>query len=448
MSESRTVTFTRKALVALILPLIAEQFLAVMVGMADTVMVTTAGENAVSAVSLVDSLNILLIQLFSAMGAGGAIVSAQYLGHGDRKNACAAGGQLVTSSVAVSLIIALPGALFPRAVLGLIYGKVDPGILAEAEKYFMISALSYPFLALYNSGVGLLRAMGNSKTSMWTSTVMNVINIAGNALLIWGLKMGAAGAATASLVSRAVSAVIIFLVLRNPLMPVFLTKRNLMTFDRKMILRIMGVGLPSGMENSLFQVGKLLIARLISQMAASIIAANAISNSICSVLNIPGSAIALAAIAVVGQCIGAGDREHALKYGRRLMLLEFLGVIPANLIAFFFAGGIVSLFHISPEGSAAAVEVVRLYSVVSVTLWVFSFGLPNTLRAAGDTKFTMTVSVISMLTLRLGLSYILVDGLGLGLNGVWYAMYADWAVRSLCFFIRFRNHKWLDRRVI
>ena len=324
-------------------------------------------------------------------------------------------------------------------MLGLIYGKVDPGILAEAEKYFMISALSYPFLALYNSGVGLLRAMGNSKTSMWTSTVMNVINIAGNALLIWGLRMGAAGAATASLVSRAVSAVIIFLVLRNPQMPVFLTNKNLMTFDRKMILRIMGVGLPSGMENSLFQVGKLLIARLISQMAASIIAANAISNSICSVLNIPGSAIALAAIAVVGQCIGAGDREHALKYGRKLMLLEFLGVIPANLIAFFFAGGIVSLFHISPEGSAAAIEVVRLYSVVSVTLWVFSFGLPNTLRAAGDTKFTMTVSVISMLTLRLGLSYILVDGLGLGLNGVWYAMYADWAVRSLCFFIRFRR---------
>ena len=448
MSETRTVTFTRKALVALILPLIAEQFLAVMVGMADTVMVTTAGENAVSAVSLVDSLNILLIQLFSAMGAGGAIVAAQYLGHGDRKNACAAGGQLMLSSVAVSLVIALPGALFPRAVLGLIYGRVDPGILAEAEKYFMISAFSYPFLALYNSGVGLLRAMGNSRTSMWMSTVMNIINIAGNALLIWVLKMGAAGAAAASLISRAVSAVIIFVVLRNPQMPVFLTNENLKRPDRKMILRIMGVGLPNGMENSLFQVGKLLIARLISRMAASIIAANAISNSICSVLNIPGSAIALAAIAVVGQCIGAGDRENALRYGRKLHLLEFLGVIPANLIAFFFTGQIVSLFSISAEGSAAAIGIIKLYCFMSIGLWIFSFGLPNTLRAAGDTKFTMTVSVVSMLTLRLGLSYILVNALGLGLDGVWYAMYADWVVRGLCFLWRFRSRKWLERRVI
>ena len=448
MSETRTVTFTRKALVALILPLIAEQFLAVMVGMADTVMVTTAGENAVSAVSLVDSLNILLIQLFSAMGAGGAIVAAQYLGHGDRKNACVAGGQLMLSSVAVSLVIALPGALFPRAVLGLIYGRVDPGILAEAEKYFMISAFSYPFLALYNSGVGLLRAMGNSKTSMWTSTVMNIINIAGNALLIWVLKMGAAGAATASLVSRAVSAVIIFIVLRNPQMPVFLTNRNLKRPDKKMILRIMGVGLPNGMENSLFQVGKLLIARLISQMAASIIAANAISNSICSVLNIPGSAIALAAIAVVGQCIGAGDKENALRYGRKLLLMEFIGVIPANLIAFFFTGQIVSLFSISAEGSAAAIGIIKVYCFMSIGLWIFSFGLPNTLRAAGDTKFTMTVSVISMLTLRLGLSYVLVNALGLGLDGVWYAMYADWVVRGLCFLWRFRSRKWLERRVI
>ena len=448
MSETRTVTFTRKALVALILPLIAEQFLAVMVGMADTVMVTTAGENAVSAVSLVDSLNILLIQLFSAMGAGGAIVAAQYLGHGDRKNACAAGGQLMLSSVAVSLVIALPGALFPRAVLGLIYGRVDPGILAEAEKYFMISAFSYPFLALYNSGVGLLRAMGNSRTSMWTSTVMNIINIAGNALLIWVLKMGAAGAAAASLISRAVSAVIIFVVLRNPQMPVFLTNENLKRPDRKMILRIMGVGLPNGMENSLFQVGKLLIARLISRMAASIIAANAISNSICSVLNIPGSAIALAAIAVVGQCIGAGDRENALRYGRKLHLLEFLGVIPANLIAFFFTGQIASLFSISAEGSAAAIGIIKLYCFMSIGLWIFSFGLPNTLRAAGDTKFTMTVSVVSMLTLRLGLSYILVNALGLGLDGVWYAMYADWVVRGLCFLWRFRSRKWLERRVI
>ncbi len=448
MAEYRTVTFTRKALIALILPLIAEQFLAVLVGMADTVMVTSAGENSVSAVSLVDSLNVLLIQLFSAMGAGGAIVAAQYLGHSDRKNACAAGSQLILASAAISLAIALPCAVFTQPILLLIYGHVDPGILVEADKYFMISALSYPFLALYNSGIGLLRAMGNSKTSMWTSIAMNIINISGNAILIWGLKMGAAGAAIASLVSRAVSALIILSVLRNPQLPIFFTWRSLRKPKWKMIFKIASVGLPNGMENSLFQVGKLLIARLISAMAASIIAANAISNSISSVLNIPGSAIALAAIAVVGQCIGAGDKTNALKYARKLALFEFIGVIPANLITFVFTAPIVAMFNISPEGSQTAVEILKVYCVISVVLWTFSFGLPNSLRAAGDTRFTMTVSVITMLTLRLGMSYLLVLKMDLGLNGIWYAMYMDWLARSICFFWRFKSKKWLDRRVI
>ena len=445
-------TFSRKDLLALILPLIAEQFLAVMVGMADTAMVSGVGGSAVAAVSTVDTLNVLFIQLFSAMSAGGAVVAAQYLGRGDRKHACAAAKQLMLSTFALASFVTLIIAVFHRQIIGLMDNGSDPATVSQSYTYLLITAFSYPFLGLYNGGVGLLRAMGNSKSSMWTSVAMNVINIGGNALLIHPAGLGVAGAGISTLLSRVVSAVVILMMMFNDGMAIHLDKprkgENYFRFDFPMIRRIFHVGIPNGLENSLFQVGKVLIMGIITTFPTAIRAANGICNSISSVVNIPGSAIGLAAVAVVGQLIGADKKDEAKRYAKKLLALMYVCVLPLNVVLFFFAGPIVGLFQLEAAGVPVGIQVMRVYAVCSIVMWPLSFGMPNFLRAAGDARFTMAVSVISMLTLRVGASYLLVYGMGLSLLGVWLAMHMDWVVRSICFVLRFMNNKWLDKKVI
>ena len=451
-AEHREEAFSRRALIALILPLIAEQFLAVLVGMADTVMVSGVGDSAVAAVSTVDTLNILFINLFSAMSAGGAVVAAQYLGHGDRNNACAAAKQLMLSTVTLALLVTAVIVSLHRPIIGLMDDGHDWTTLNQSYTYLLITAFSYPFLGIYNGGVGLLRAMGNSKASMYTSIAMNVINIGGNALLIHVFKLGVAGAGISTLLSRVVSALVILRIMFNDTMPIHLDsplhQKNYFRFDFDMIRRIFRVGIPNGLENSLFQVGKVLIMGIITTFPTAIRAANGICNSVSSVVNIPGSAIGLATIAVIGQLIGADKKEEAKRYGKKLIWLMYLSVLPLNLLLFFYAEPIVRLFNLSEAGIPVAAQIERVYAICSILTWVPSFGLPNILRAAGDARFTMGVSIVSMLVLRLGASYLLVYGFGLSLLGVWIAMHLDWIARGVCFVIRFSRNTWLDKKVI
>ena len=451
-SPRDTDVFSRRALIALILPLIAEQFLAVLVGMADTAMVSAVGDSAVAAVSTVDTLNVLFINLFSAMSAGGSVVAAQYLGHGDRKNACAAAKQLILSTFALAALVTAVIVSFHRPIIGLMDDGRDLSTLNQSYTYLLITAFSYPFLGIYNGGVGLLRAMGNSKASMYTSIAMNVINIGGNALLIHGFGLGVAGAGISTLLSRVVSALVILRVMFNDSMPIHLDspkgQKGYFKFDFDMIRRIFRVGVPNGLENSLFQVGKVLIMGIITTFPTAIRAANGICNSVSSVVNIPGSAIGLATIAVIGQLIGADKKEEAKRYGKKLTGLMYLAVLPLNLALFFVAEPAVRLFSLSEAGIPVAVEIERMYAVMSILTWVPSFGMPNILRAAGDARFTMVVSIVSMLVLRLGASYLLVYGMGLSLPGVWIAMHLDWVARGVCFVIRFARGKWLNKKVI
>lgn len=445
-------SFSNRALVALILPLIAEQFLAVMVGMADTVMVSGVGGSAVAAVSTVDTLNVLFIQLFSAMSAGGAVVAAQYLGRREYKSACAAAKQLMLSTSMVSVAVAAVIAVFHRQIVGLMDNGSDRATVEQSCTYLLITALSYPFLGIYNGGVGLLRAMGNSKASMWTSIAMNLINIGGNAILIHPCGLGVAGAGISTLASRIVSAVVILGILFRGDMPIRLEKPRRGTryvrLDGAMIRRIFRVGVPNGLENSLFQVGKVLIMGIITTFPTAIRAANGICNSVSSLVNIPGAAIGLASVAVVGQLVGAGEKGEARRYANKLLRLMYISVFPLNALLFFFPQVFIGLFQLEEAGVPVAVQIMRIYAVLSILMWALSFGMPNFLRAAGDARFTMAVSMLSMLILRVGLSYVLVYGLGLSLLGVWLAMHADWAVRSLCFSIRFVRDKWLEQKVI
>lgn len=434
--------FTRKQLIKLIIPLMIEQLLAVTVGMADMMMVASAGEAAVSGVALVDTFNLLLISLFAALATGGAVVSAQYLGNKELKKACRSANQLLLSTAVLSVILMLIALIGNYGILKLIYGNIDLEVFNNARKYFYITAVSFPFLAIYNSCAALFRAMGNSKISMKVSIIMNVINVVGNAILVFGFHLGVVGVAIPTLVSRAVAAIIMLYLIRNKEYPVHIDSLLHLGFDWKMIKRILAIGVPNGLESSIFQIGKVLVQGLVSSFGTAAIAANAVANGIASFEIIPGSAIGLSMITIVGQCVGANDHKQAKQYTLKLLKLTYLSMFVVSLIVVILRVPIVSLYQVSPETSALALEIIIYHSICCVLIWPPSFALPNALRAANDVNYTMVIAIISMWVWRIGLSYILAKGFGLGVLGVWIAMSVDWLFRSICFLIRLFSGKW------
>ena len=436
--------FTRQQLIALLLPLIAEQALSVTIGLADTLMVSSVGEAAVSGVSLVDSFNTLMIQIMSALATGGAVVTSQYIGRQEPKDAKNAAAQILFILSSFSLLVAAVVVAGRHAILRGIFGSIDVDVMRYAETYFLLSALSYPFIGLYNAGAALFRAQGNSKISMMSSLVMNVVNIGGNAVLIYGFKMGVMGAALASLVSRAIACVAVLYLLQRPACPL-----RVDGLKARLIQQILRVGIPAGIENGMFQIGKLSVSSLTSTLGTAAIAANAVANTTTTFLNIPANAVGMAALTVVGQCLGAGEKEQAVYYSRRLMLFAYCGAWFMNLSAFLFANKFaLGLFNLSPEAYAMALEVMVWFNIVSLFIWPSSFTMPNILRAAGDARFTMTVSIVSMWAFRVGFCYLCVLAFHGGLLAIWMGMYLDWAFRSLCFFVRFVRGKWLEQQVI
>ena len=444
-----TPLFPRQALVALLLPLIAEQALSVTIGLADTLMVSSVGEAAVSGVSLVDSFNTLMIQIMSALATGGAVVTSQYIGHQEPKNAKAAAAQILFVLSSFSVLVAAVVIGGRHAILRGIFGSIDADVMHYAETYFLLSALSYPFIGLYNAGAALFRAQGNSKISMLSSLVMNVVNIGGNAVLIYGFGMGVMGAALASLVSRAIACAVVLYLLQKPDCALRVDSLRAMAPNGGLIRRILRVGIPAGIENGMFQIGKLSVSSLTSTLGTAAIAANAVAGNISSFLNVPASAVGIGALTVVGQCLGAGEKAQAKRYSRLLLLTAYAGDWAMNLSGLFFLNKLaLSWFNLSPEAYGMALELMVWFNVVSLILWPSSFTLPNILRAAGDAAFTMTVSVVSMWVFRVAFCYLMVLKFHCGLLFIWLGMFLDWAMRSLFFCVRFVRGRWMEQKVI
>lgn len=440
--------FSRRSLVRLILPLVGEQFLAVTIGLSDTFMVSSVSEAAVSGISLVDSINVLLIQVFAALATGGAVVAAQYLGREERKNACTAAKQLLYAITALSLCIMTVCLCFRGQILSLVFGDIGADVMKNADVYFFLTALSYPFLAVYNAGAALFRAMGNSKISMLVSLIDNIVHIGGDALLIYGFGWGSAGAGAATLIARILAAAAMFLLICRKDNMVFIDRPFHPELAMSMVKRILNIGIPNGFENGMFQIGKLVVQRQITALGTSAIAANAVANSISSVSNIPGNAVSLALITVVGQCLGAGDYKQATFYTKRLLVTSYLAMGALNITLFCLTGPLVGAFGLDPVASESAKQILYVFALCNGIIWTLSFVLPNSLRAAGDVRFTMLTSILSMWVFRIGFSYILAGMLGLGVQGVWYAMYIDWVVRVAVFVLRFRGGKWKEKHVI
>ena len=447
-STAKKPLFDRHSLTALIIPLIIEQFLAMLIGAADTIMVSSCGEAAVSGVSLVDTINILLIQVFSALATGGAVVAAQYLGMGKKEDAKESSKQLMIVVLVVSLIVTILSLITHRPLLRVIFGSIDNEVMANAQIYFLLSALSYPFLSLYNGGAALFRSMGNSKISMITSFFMNGLNIVGNAILIYGAGWAVFGAALATLISRILGAIyMIWLLLKkdNPLSISGILHTRL---SWKMVRSILVIGVPNGIENGLFQVGTILVASLISSFGTYAIPANAVSNTLAGLEIVPSSAIGLAMITVVGQCIGAGDDKQTAEYTKKLMALSYIAMLICNLLMTFGCPLLISFYNTSAETAQIAKELVWIHSLMGIIFWPASFTLPNALRAAGDAKFTMIISMLSMWLCRIGMSFLLGVYFNMGVQGVWIAMTIDWIFRAALYIWRFARGGWKGKKVV
>lgn len=440
--------FTNKDLRRLIIPLIIEQALALFVGMVDVIMVSSVGEAAVSGVSLVDIIGVLFINMFTALATGGAVVVSQYLGHKDRKKACQAADQLILSAVFVAACIMIFCLIGNPFLLHTIFGNAEKDVLQSAKIYFYITALSYPFLGLYNSCAALFRSMGNSKISMYTSTYMNIANIIGNAILIYVCHMKVEGVAISTLFSRMTASIIIFWLVSDQKLEVHAKRRFCVKPDFVMIKKILRIGIPSGLENSMFQFGKVLVQRLVTACGTAAITANAVANTLAGLEVIAPSAIGIGLITVVGQCIGAGKAQEAKKYVNKLILVAHLLAFVINLSILGMSDMILSFYHLSDATKEITKELLLYHSIVCILIWPESFSLPNVFRAAGDAKFPMIVSIISMWVCRIGISVILVKKFDMGVLGVWIAMMSDWAVRALIFSIRYLKGKWVERKAL
>ena len=440
--------FSNRELANLIGPLVIEQLLAVFVGMADSIMVANVGEAAVSGVSLVDNIMILIINIFAALATGGAVVAGQYIGRKDEKSACKAATQLVwfvsLSAVAIMILVYFGKDI----ILNQVFGHITAEVKGHADIYLLIVTASIPFIALYNGGAAIFRAMGNSQVSMRVSLLMNAINVTGNAILVFGLRIGTAGVAIPTLISRMVAAIVITVLLCNQTRILHIERTLKIRFDGRMIRKILAIGVPNGLENSMFQLGKILVLSLVSTFGTYAIAANAVSNAIALFQILPGMAISLAITTVISQCVGANDYEHVHYYLKKLLAIIYVAMVGTVALIFLALPLILKAYNLSDQTAAAATNIIHFHGISAMIIWPLSFALPAAYRAAGDAKACMYTSIVSMWIFRIGFSYLVGKYMGLGVFGVWVAMVIDWVVRAICFIIRYFNGKWKHGAIV
>ncbi len=446
--EQKEFLFTNKNLIFLFIPILIELFLEYAVGFADSIMVSHVGEAAVSGVSLVNFIMQLLISLFAAICTGGAVIAGQYLGKKDKKNSIQAADQLVWFVGILSAVIMIITLMLKSFIIGTLFGHISEEVRANSEIYYNIVIPSIPFLALINAGAAVYRTSGNSKLPMKIMLGVNSINVLGNAFLIYGMKMGTAGIAIPTLISRIAGAVILISLLLNNRLPLHIKSEIRHHFDFPMIARILRVGVPFGLENSLFFLGRLLVLSLVATLGTPSIAANSIALTLALFSVLPGMAINIGMTPVISQCIGAGDFEQARFYHKRILLFIYVSLIAINAVILTLLPGILNVYHLSETTYHLTYQLVFWHGVVAVLIWPMAYSQPVTFRSAGDARFPMLTATISMFICRILMSYIFVQFFRIGLFGTYLAMFMDWVVKAIIFTVRYISGRWMRFKLI
>ena len=448
--EQQQHMFTNRMIRNLLIPVVLEQLLNSIMGTADTMMVSNVGSAAISAVSLVDSINVLVIQAFSALAAGGAIVCAQYIGQRNKEKANESARQVLFIITAISVAVSLICLVFQKPLLRLIFGSVEAEVMRASEVYFFYTALSFPFIAAYDSAASIFRAQDNTRGPMTISMISNVMNIAGNAIMIWVFHMGVAGAALSTLISRIFCAVVVLIQLRKEREGQEIVVRDYFKIrpNWSMIKRILGIGIPSGVENSMFQLGKLAIQSTVSTLGTAAIAAQAMTNILENLNGIAAIGVGVGLMTIVGQCLGAGRKDEAVYYIKKLCVIAEIVVLTSCLIVFALTKPVTILGGMEKESADMCFHMVMWITIMKPLVWTMAFVPGYGLRAAGDVKFSMITSCCTMWACRFCLCVFLIRVMGFGPMGGWIGMFADWTVRSIIFTWRFHSRKWLQHKVI
>ncbi|MBR1440609.1 MAG: MATE family efflux transporter [Lachnospiraceae bacterium] len=439
--------FSNRALLLLILPIIAEQFWNALMGMVDSMMVSNVGSAALSGVSLVDSVNNLVIQAFNALATGAVIICSTYIGQKDIEKAKKSASQVVLVSAALSGAVTLICLLFRMGILRLVFGRIDADVMSAASVYFTLTILSYPGIALSAAGSAIFRAQSETKLSMNISILSNILNIAGNAFLIFGLGMGVYGAAIATLFSRTFSAVVLLTLLRNKDRMLYVREYHKIRPDGNMIKKILSMGVPNGIENSMFQFGKLAIQSSVAILGTTAIAAQAMTNIFENVNGVAGIGVGIGLMTVTGQCLGAGRKEETIYYVKKLVVWAYIAILSSCLLTYAIAGPVTKLAGMEEESAKLCLYMLGWITVIKPIFWPLSFALPYGLRAAGDVRFSMLISTATMWLCRVTLATFLIRVLGFGPMGVWIGMFADWGIRAVIFSFRFAGGKWIHKVV-
>jgi putative MATE family efflux protein len=434
--------FTNSNLFKLFVPLIIEQFLEYLVGLADSIMVSSVGESAVSGVSLVDFVMALLISLFAALATGGAVIAGQYLGKKQGEQAKEAANQLVWFSGLFSIIIMFTIYLIKPFILNGLFGTITDEVRNDANIYLIITAVSIPFLALYNAGAAIFRTMGNAKLPMKIMLAMNIAHAIGNAILIYGFHFGTEGVAIPTTIARIAAGIIIIVLAFNKKQPIYLKKSLKHKFNWSMLKRILGIGIPYGLENGLFYFGRIVVLSLVATFGTASIAANAVSGTIVMFQVLPGMAIGLGLTVIISRCIGAGDYEQAKYYTKKIMKIVYVAHVLSTSIVLTLLPSILNVYGLSEAATALTKQTVWAHGIVMVLIWPLAYTLPVTFRAAGDAKFPMTVGILSMFLCRIALAYVVGIYLNMGMFGTWVAMFIDWIIKALIFTYRYITEKW------
>lgn len=446
--EQKAEVFSNQQLKEMIVPLFFEQLLIMLVGMADTLVVSYAGEAAVSGVSLVNQFNTIFIYLFTALASGGAVVISQYIGRNQKDAAGASASQLLLFSTGFSMIVAGIVLAGNEWILRLMFGKVEESVMEACVTYLRISAYSYPALAIYNAGAAVYRSLGRTDVTMYLSVASNIINVIGNLIGIFVLHAGVAGVAYPSLIARIFSAIVITALCFRRKNGVFYRGKWIFRWDSAAMRQILNIAVPNGLENGVFQLAKVALSSIVALFGTYQIAANGVAQSIWSLAALAGVAMGPVFITVIGQCMGNGDTDAADHYFKRLTRITLLISSAWNLLIFLLTPFFMKFYALQPETKRLVIWLVLIHNVFNAAAYPFSGALSNGLRAAGDVKFTMYVSVISTIAVRLLLSWLLGIVLKMGVIGIAIAMVCDWSIRAVIFFWRQKSGKWKTFQVI
>jgi len=440
--------FTNKMIFSLLAPILIEQIFIVAIGIADTIMVSHVGEIAVAGISFLTAFNNLIKKILSALSIGGSIIISQYIGKQEKKNANKALKMVFYSTLLLTVVLCIILLIGHTSILSLLTGKVETEVMQSARIYYIFSVLSYPFFATHFVISSAYRAMRNSRIPMMFTIFMMAMNLALKSIFIYIFKWGVFGAGLSTLLSIMFVEIILTTMICKRTNVIYIEKIYKIQFDFSMVKRIFGIAIPNSIDNGMFQLGLVMLQRLVATFGTVALAANAIVKSLTPLTVTLTQSISLAIVTIVGQCMGAEKPKQAAMYTMHVLKISYITGLIISIASIFLGKPLIGAFNLSEQTSELALIIFIIYCAGSIFLYPLNNVLPNALRAAGDTKFVMTTSILTMFGARIGLAYILSIYFNLGLIGVWVTVLVDWLVRSIMFSYRFSKGRWKYIKVV